>query len=157
MRACPVLSKCLIRCGQGLILVLGSEEGQRRAGEASLQRGVQHLPGLLPASSPPPAPSPPCSAPLPALRPPVAPAVGGGITAQPAWPRHVAWGDAISHSVFLTPVCRGCGFCGRASKGAPFALSATMTSWKWGGEALSPQTPARKWETFSTSCPTSGY
>lgn len=29
--------------------------------------------------------------------------------------------DLISNSVFLTPLSRGCGFCGRASKGALFA------------------------------------
>lgn len=133
------------RCGQGLILGLGSEQGRRRGGFCAAGHAAPppSAAGCLPALLSPPLP--------------VAPAVGGGVTAQPAWPRHVAWGDAISNLVFLTPLCRGCGFCGRASKVPHLPFGATMTSWKWGGEALSPQTPGGKWETFSTSCPTSGY
>lgn len=47
--------------------------------------------------------------------------LGCGVTAQPTSSGHVARRDSISNSVFLTPLSRGCGFCGRASKGALFA------------------------------------
>ena len=62
----------------------------------------------------------------------------GGVTARPSQPRHVAWGDAISNSVFLTRFSRGCGFCGRASKGAPLAPRGSHDVMEMGGAAPSP-------------------
>lgn len=94
---------------------LGSEGGVQRWGRGGLSgMGCAASLRLLlggAASQPRSLPAPPAWG-LPA-----APVVGG-VTAQPAWPRHVAPGDGISNSVFLTLLSRGCGFCGRASKGA---------------------------------------
>lgn len=73
--------------------------------------------------------------------------LGCGLTAQPSSSGHVAWRDAISNSVFLTPLSRGCGFCGELQRVPCLPLSATMTSRKWEG-AVQPQTPGGKWETF---------
>lgn len=70
----------------------------------------------------------------------VAPVVGGGVTAQPASSRHVAWGDAISNSVFLTLLSRGCGFCGQASKGALFAPVSNHNVMEMGGGCPAPNT-----------------
>lgn len=70
----------------------------------------------------------------------VAPVVGGGITAQAASSWHVAWGDAISNSVFLTLLSRGCGFCGQASKGALFAPVSNHNVMEMGGGCPAPNT-----------------
>lgn len=81
---------------------------------------------------------------------PVAPAVGGagGVTAQLASLRHVACGDVIANSVFLTLLSRGCGFCGRASKGALFAPVSKHDVMEMGGGGPKPLDTWRKWGLF---------
>lgn len=129
---------------------LRARMGGRGGAGVLLCSGVCSASGLLWAWVPPPAP--------PSSPPSCRTCGRGGVTAQPSRPRHVARGDAISNSVFLTLLSRGCGFCGKASKGAPLAPPlGSHDVMEMGGAAPGPQTPARKWETFSTSCPTSGY
>lgn len=59
--------------------------------------------------------------------------LGCGVTAQPTSSGHVARRDLISNSVFLTPLSRGCGFCGRASKGDLFAHVSSRDVMEVGG------------------------
>lgn len=66
--------------------------------------------------------------------------LGCGVTAQPTSSGHVAPRDVISNSVFLTLLSRGCGFCGRASKGALFAPVSSHDVMEMGGGCSAPNT-----------------
>lgn len=101
-------------------MIVGLRSERAEAGRGGFSAwGVHHLPGLLlgPAS-----PSQ-----LGGL--PVAPVVCG-VTAQLAWPRHVAQGDAISYSVFLTLLAEDVASAGELQRVPYLPFSATLTSWK---------------------------
>lgn len=66
--------------------------------------------------------------------------LGCGVTAQPTSSGHVARRDVISSPVFLTLLSRGCGFCGRASKGALFAPVSNHDVMEMGGGCSDPDT-----------------
>lgn len=64
----------------------------------------------------------------------------------------MAWRDAISDSVFLTLLSRGCGFCGRASKGALFAPVSNHDVTETGGGDAAPNTWREVGNSFHFLC-----